>query len=253
MPALRGAGLAIRGLTKRFDQKTAVDDLSFEVARGEIVAVAGPNGAGKSTTLMCLAGLVRPDAGTIAFDGAALGPERGRTIALIPETPEVYPLLTVWEHLAFVAALTRQPPGWEERAETLLARLALRAERDALGNTLSKGMRQKTLLAATVLGGTPVLLLDEPMIGLDPLGQRELRALMTALRADGHAILVSTHLLENAAAMCDRMLVLDRGRLVASGTIDELRARRGDGSIEDVFLDVTRSLPLSSSKGQDRL
>jgi ABC-2 type transport system ATP-binding protein len=241
MPALRGAGLAVRGLTKRYGRKTAVDDLSFEVARGEIVAVAGPNGAGKSTTLMCLAGLVRPNAGTIAFDGAVLGPQRGHAIALIPETPEVYPLLTVWEHLAFVAALTRQPSGWEERAEALLARLALRAERDTLGNALSKGMRQKTLLAATVLGGTPAVLLDEPMVGLDPLGQRELRALLTSLRADGHAILVSTHLLENAAAMSDRMLVLDRGRLVASGTIDELRARRGDGSIEDVFLDVTRS------------
>jgi ABC-2 type transport system ATP-binding protein len=242
MGALRGAGLAVRGLTKRFGGKTAVDGLSFEVERGEIVALAGPNGAGKSTTLMCLAGLVRPDEGTIAFDGAVLGPERGRLVALIPETPDVYPMLTVWEHLAFVAALTKQPAGWVERAEDLLGRLALSAERDTLGNALSKGMRQKTLLAATVLGGTPLLLLDEPMVGLDPLGQRELRALVTGLRADGHAILVSTHLLENAAAMCDRMVVLDGGRLVASGTIEELRARRGDGSIEDVFLDVTRSL-----------
>jgi len=233
--------LAVRGLTKRFDGKAAVDALSFDVARGEVVAVAGPNGAGKSTTFLCLAGLVRPDAGTIAFDGEPLGPERGRTIALIPETPDVYPMVSVWEHLAFVAALTKQPPGWEARAETLLERLAMSAERNTLGNALSKGMRQKTLLAATVLGGAPVLLLDEPMIGLDPLGQRELRAILADLRADGHLVLVSTHLLESAAAMCDRMLVIDRGRLVASGTIEELRARRGDGSIEDVFLDVTRS------------
>jgi ABC-type multidrug transport system ATPase subunit len=232
--------LSVRGLTKRFDGKTAVDDLSFEVARGEVVAVVGPNGAGKSTTFLCLAGLVRPDAGTIVFDGAPLGAQRGRTIALIPETPEVFPLLTVAEHLAFVAALTKQPAGWEVRAETLLARLAMTAERDTLGSALSKGMRQKTLLAATVLGGSPVLLLDEPMIGLDPLGQRELRAIVADLRSTGHAILVSTHMLENAAAMCDRMLVLDRGRLVASGRIDELRARRGDGSLEDVFLDVTQ-------------
>lgn len=203
--------------------------------------MVGPNGAGKSTTLMCLAGLVRPDAGTIAFDGAVLGPERGRWVALIPETPDVYPMLTVWEHLAFVAALTKRPRGWEARADALLDRLALSPERDTLGSELSKGMRQKTLLAATVLGETPALLLDEPMIGLDPLGQRELRTIVSGLRADGHAVLVSTHLLESAAAMCDRMLVLDHGRLVASGTIDELRARRGDGSIEDVFLDVTRA------------
>ena len=233
--------LTVRGLTKRFEGKTAVDGLSFEVARGEVVAVAGPNGAGKSTTFLCLAGLVRPDAGTIAFDGRPLGPERGRTIALIPETPDVYPMLSVWEHLAFVAALTKQPPGWEARAETLLERLAMSAERNTLGNALSKGMRQKTLLAATVLGGAPVLLLDEPMIGLDPLGQRELRAIVADLRAEGHLVLVSTHLLESAAAMCDRMLVINRGALVASGTIEQLRARRGDGSIEDVFLDVTRS------------
>ena len=232
--------LSVRGLTKRFASRTAVDDLSFDVANGEIVAVAGPNGAGKSTTFMCLAGLVRPDAGTIAFDGVVLGPGRGRAIALIPETPEVYPLLTVWEHLAFVAALTQRPAGWERRADDeLLARLALAGERDTLGNALSKGMRQKTLLAATVLGGAPVLLLDEPLIGLDPLGQRELRAIVADLRAQGHAILVSTHLLESAAAMCDRMLVIDRGRLVAAGTIEELRARRQDGSLEGVFFDVT--------------
>jgi len=217
----------------------AVDGLSFAVRRGETVAVVGPNGAGKSTTFLCLAGLLRPDAGTIAFEGARLGGTRGRKIALIPESPDVYPLLTVWEHLAFAAALTKQPRGWEQRANALLERLRLDAERDTLGSTLSKGMRQKTLIAATVLGGAPVLLLDEPLIGLDPLGQRELRAIVAALRADGHAILVSTHLLESAAAMCDRMLVLDRGRLVASGTIDELRARRADGSLEDVFLDVT--------------
>ena len=232
--------LDVRGLTKRFDRRTAVDNVSFEVARGEIVALVGPNGAGKSTTFMCLAGLVRPDAGTIAFEGATLGPQRGRTIALIPETPEVYPLLTVWEHLAFVAALTKQPAGWEDRADALLARLAMTPERDRLGNELSKGMRQKTLLAATVLGGTPVLLLDEPMIGLDPLGQRELRAILHDLRAEGHALLVSTHLLESAAAMCDRMLILDHGQLIASGTIGELRAQHGDGSLEDVFLDLTR-------------
>ncbi len=226
-------------MTKRFDRKLAVDGLSFGVDRGEVVAVVGPNGAGKSTTFLCLAGLLRPDAGTFAFEGVALGATRGRTIALIPENPDVYPLLTVWEHLAFAAALTKQRRGWETRANGLLVRLELDGERDTLGSALSKGMRQKTLIAATVLGGAPVLLLDEPMIGLDPLGQRELRAMIAGLRADGHAILVSTHLLESAAAMCDRMLMIDRGRLVASGTIDELRARRADGSIEDVFLDVT--------------
>ena len=230
--------LAVRGLVKTYDGTTAVDHLSFDVAHGEIVAVVGPNGAGKSTTFLCLAGLVRADEGTITFDDMVLGAERGRTIALIPETPEVYPMLTVAEHLTFVAALTKQPAGWQTRADELLARLGMSGERDTLGHALSKGMRQKTLIAATVLGGAPVLLLDEPLIGLDPLGQRELRSIVADLRDRGHAILVSTHLLESAAAMCDRMIVLDRGKLIASGTVDELR--RGDSTLEDVFLEITK-------------
>jgi ABC-type multidrug transport system ATPase subunit len=232
-------GLTVDGLTKRFGAKLAVRGVSFRVRRGEIVALVGPNGAGKSTTFLALAGLLRPDAGTIAVDGRRLGPERGREIALIPETPDVYPMLTVREHLAFVAGLTGLGRGWEARADALLVRLGIAAERDTLGHALSKGMRQKTLLAATILGDAPVLLLDEPMIGLDPLGQRELRGILDDLRADGHAIVVSTHLLEYAAGFCDRMLVIDAGRIVADGTIDELRALRATGSIEDVFLAVT--------------
>ena len=229
--------LTVRGLTKIYDDTTAVNHLDFDVARGEIVAFVGPTGAGKSTTFLCLAGLVRADDGTITFEGEVLGAERGRTIALIPETPEVYPMLTVFEHLVFVASLTKQPAGWHTRADELLARLGMTGERDTLGHALSKGMRQKTLIAATVLGGAPVLLLDEPLIGLDPLGQRELRAIVKDLRDRGHAILVSTPLLESAAAMCDRMIILDRGRVIASGTIDELRT--GDSSLEDVFLEIT--------------
>jgi ABC-2 type transport system ATP-binding protein len=207
--------LAVSGLVKRFGKKTAIDGLTFEVACGEIVALLGPNGAGKSTTFACLAGLARPDAGTIRFDGRLLESDRGRTVAVIPETPEVYPLLTVWEHLVFVARLCRLDAGWEAQGEALLARFAMLEERNTVGNALSKGMRQKTLIAATVLARTPVLLLDEPMIGLDPRGQRELREMLS-----------------------DRIIVLNAGKLVASGTIDELRAQRA-GSLEDIFLDIT--------------
>ena len=232
------ASLSVSGLTKRFGAKTAIDELSFEVGGGEIVALLGPNGAGKSTTFACLAGLARPDAGTIRFDGRLLESDRGRTVAVIPETPDVYPLLTVWEHLVFVARLCRLEAGWEARGEQLLARFAMLEERDTVGNALSKGMRQKTLIAATVLAGTPVLLLDEPMIGLDPRGQRELREVLAELRAGGTALMISTHQLESAAALSDRIIVLNRGRLVASGTIGELRAHNA-GSLEDIFLDLT--------------
>ena len=189
------AGLCVQALTKRYGRRVAVDGLSFCVSPGEILALAGPNGAGKTTTLLCLAGLLRPDAGTISWDGRPLGPERTRAMALIPETPEVYDMLTVWEHMVFVARSCRLPDGWLASAEELLARLGVADQRDTLGEALSKGMRQKVLVAAAVLAGTPVLLLDEPLIGLDPRGQRELATILRELRAEGRALIVSTHLL----------------------------------------------------------
>lgn len=230
-------GLSVAHLTKRFGAKTAVDDLSLSVDAGEIVALIGPNGAGKSTTFLCMCGLMRPDAGMFAFDGVPLGSRRGRTISLIPETPEVYPLLTVWEHLVFVARLCRLPPGWETRALELLGRFGMLDERATVGDALSKGMRQKTLIAATILAGSPVLLLDEPMIGLDPRGQRELREILRELRAAGTVLLISTHQLEAAETLSDRVVILKEGRTIASGTIAELRA--GGGTLEDVFLEIT--------------
>ncbi len=233
--------LQIDGLGKRFGAKVAVDGLSFSVAAGEIVGLLGPNGAGKSTTFLALAGFLRPEAGTISWNGVALGHDRGRTIALIPETPEVYPLLTVWEHLVFVAKSNALAPGWEKKAGELLERLGLGGERDTLGRALSKGMRQKTLIAATLLADTPVLLLDEPMIGLDPQGQRELREMLFDLRTTGKAIVISTHMIEQAQQLCDRIVILKDGRFVAAGTFDELRERVGREDAEELFLELTRA------------
>ena len=237
---MREPEFVVDGLTKRFGRKIALDDVSFTLDAGEIVGLIGPNGAGKSTAFGILSGLLRPDAGRLRFRGSELGAGRGRFVALIPETPDVYPLLTVWEHLVFVARLCRLPDGWQARAQGLLGRFELLALRDSLGSELSKGMRQKTLVAATILAGTPLLLLDEPMIGLDPLGQRELREILRDLRAAGTAIMLSTHQLEAAEALCDRVVILSRGRVVASGTIDEVRSL-GSGTLEDVFLAITRS------------
>jgi ABC-type multidrug transport system ATPase subunit len=235
---MNGSGLTVDHLTKRYGKKTALEDVSFAVGRGEIVGLIGPNGAGKSTTFGILAGLLRPDAGTLTFEGAALGPDRGKIVSLIPETPDVYPLLTVWEHLVFVARLCKLAEGWVERGEALLGRFGMLPERDTVGSALSKGMRQKTLVAATVLAGAPVLLLDEPMIGLDPAGQRELREILRDLRANGTAIVLSTHQLEAAQALCDRVVILKNGRTLASGSIDEIQAL-GTGTLEDVFLEIT--------------
>src|SRR6267378_8319408 len=235
-----GTGLAVSGLTKRFGSLVAVSELSMQVQPGKILALLGPNGAGKTTTLLCLAGLLRPDAGRIAWQGRPLGVERTRQMALIPETPEVYEMLTVWVHLVFVARSCKVDASWRGQAERLLERLDLADKRDTLGDALSKGMRQKLLIACAVLARTPVLLLDEPMIGLDPRGQRELRDILIEIRGQGGAIVVSTHLLEYIDTLCDRIVILKKGRAILSGGLDEIRHQRDDRNLEDIFLEVTR-------------
>ena len=234
------SGLTVEHLTRRFGRLTAVDDLTFRADRGAILGLLGPNGAGKTTTLLCLAGLLRPNGGAMALDGKRLGADRGRVVALIPESPEVYAMLTVWEHLVFIAKSCRLEAGWQQRAHELLLRLDLFEKRDTLGEALSKGMRQKTLIASTVLAGAPVLLLDEPMIGLDPKGQRELRSILLELRNAGTAIVLSTHLLESAEALCDQVLVMNHGHAVISSPISELRFGELGRSLEDVFLEATQ-------------
>ncbi|MHB8507176.1 MAG: ABC transporter ATP-binding protein [Candidatus Dormibacteria bacterium] len=230
--------LSVTRLSKYYGRKVALDNLDMEVTGGEIVALLGPNGAGKTTTLSCLAGLLRPTFGDIKLDGETLGPNRGRQVALIPETPEVYDLLTAWEHMIFVARTCRFADAWETRASGLLDRLGLSCDRDTLGQSMSKGMKQKLLVAATVFAGTPVLLLDEPMIGLDPAGQRELRQILQELRGQGTAIIVSTHLLQNVESFCDRMVILKQGKVIARGTLAELLEASGGGSLEEAFLDL---------------
>ena len=238
--AAREPQLLVTNLSKRFDSKAVLDGLSFTLGHGEVLGLLGPNGAGKTTTFLCLCGLLRPDGGTITYGGTQLGGDRGRTISLIPETPEVYPMLTIWEHLAFVARSVRLAAGWETRAEELLARFGLEPKRDVLGQALSKGMRQKTLIAATVLAGAPVLLFDEPMIGLDPRGQRELRELIVSLSAAGTSILLSTHLIDSAATLCDRVIIMKEGVAVAEGAVDELLSSvSGSRTLEEAFFELT--------------
>jgi ABC-2 type transport system ATP-binding protein len=241
----RGIGVAdqvgrleVRNLCKRFADRLAVDHLSFIAEAGNILGVLGPNGAGKSTTFLTLSGLLRPDSGEIFLDGAPLHEDRGRTIALIPETPEVIPMLSVWEHLIYVAKLNRLDSGWEERARALMTRLGLDPYQHTLGHALSKGLRQRTLIAATVLLDSPVLLLDEPMIGLDPRAQRELREVLLELRNRGRIILVSTHMLSIAEEMCDQLIIIKAGQSIAYGSIADLRTAHGD-SIESLFMEMT--------------
>ncbi|HTU69269.1 MAG TPA: ABC transporter ATP-binding protein [Candidatus Baltobacteraceae bacterium] len=229
--------LSVRNLTKRYDNQLAVADLTFELAPGEIISVLGPNGAGKTTTFLMLCGLVRPTAGTILWNGSAIGAQRGRTIALIPETPEVYGALTVWEHVVFVARSCNVPGGWETRAEELLERFHLSDQRDTVGARLSKGMQQKTLIVATLIADPPVLLFDEPMIGLDPAGQRELREVIADLARGGKTVAVSTHMLDAARAMSERTLILKAGSKIFDGSLAGLAGEGED--LESAFLRIT--------------
>src|SRR2546429_536724 len=148
-------GLAVVGLTKRFGHTLAVDHLAFEVSPHQILALLGPNGAGKTTTLMCLAGLLRPDSGHITWQGVELGPSRGRQVALIGETPEVYGMLTVWEHMVFVGRACRLEAGMGEGAQPLLHPPGLWGRRDPLGEAPAQGMGQRPPLAPGPAGGEP--------------------------------------------------------------------------------------------------
>jgi ABC-2 type transport system ATP-binding protein len=241
-----GAGppLLARGLTRRFGALVAVDGLDLEVRPGEILGFLGPNGAGKTTTLRMCAGLLKPDAGTIEVAGASLAREPRRAKArfgFVPDRPFLYERLTGAEFLDLVGALYEVPPASaRERIDALAVRLEMT---EALGDPIesySLGMRQKTALMSAVLHDPPLLMLDEPLVGLDPLGARTLKDVLRERAARGLGVLVSTHLLEVAERLCDRVVILHRGRVLAEGTLDELRRGRADHSLEDVFLELTR-------------
>jgi ABC-2 type transport system ATP-binding protein len=236
--------ILIDNLSKRFGTLDAVSDLSFQARDGEIVGLLGPNGAGKTTTIRCIAGLLNPTSGTIAIDGhdmAADAEDARRAFAYVPEVPSVYDLLTVMEHLRFVAAAYDTETEMA-RAEEILMRLDMWDKRHALASGLSKGMKQKLACACAFIHRARNFCLDEPLIGLDPKGARELKEMLIEQRANGMAVLVSTHQLDVAERLCDRVVIINKGSLIEQGTIAELRQRleRGsDTTLEDMFLKLT--------------
>ena len=242
-PTTTSPPLHLEGLVRRFGPVTAVDQVSLAVESGEIVGFLGPNGAGKTTTLRVVAGLLRPDQGTVTIAGHPLATEplaAKRSLGLVPDRPYLYERLNAYEFLAFVAALYDVPAAVaRERGEALLQRLGLLGEARDLIESYSLGMRQKTALAAALLHDPPLLLLDEPLVGLDPQGARVLKDLLRERAARGAGVLVSTHLLDVAERLCDRVVILRRGRVIASGTLASLRGARADATLEDVFLELT--------------
>ena len=240
--------LQVVNLTKRFGGMLAVNDLSFSVNDGEIVGLLGPNGAGKTTTIRCVASLLQPTSGRILLNGHDVSDDpvaAKRALAFVPEVPNPYEMLTVMEHLRFVAAAY----GMEEElvhAEEILTRLDLWEKKNDLGASLSKGMRQKLACACAFIHRAQVFCFDEPLIGLDPKGMRELKSMMMERRAQGNAMLISTHMLDTAERLCDRVIILKRGQLIAEGTVAELKQRlqsSQDVSLEDMFLELTEEAP----------
>jgi ABC-2 type transport system ATP-binding protein len=241
--------LEVVDLVKEYKSLRAVDGLSFTIHPGEIVGLLGPNGAGKTTALRCIAGILRPTYGSVRINGYDLIHEQAKAkgrLAFVPELPSLYELLTVQEHLRFVALCFNALERYERMGDELLARYNLSEKKHELVATLSKGMRQKLAIACAFIHESNVLLFDEPIIGIDPAGVAEVKQELIRAREAGCAILVSTHLLDTAERLCDRVIILRRGRKIAEGTLAELQQLGGQSeTLEQVFLRLTSEHPVT--------
>ncbi len=235
----------IEGVTKSFGDKVAVKDLTLSLNAGEILAFLGPNGAGKTTTLKMTTGLLRPDRGTITVCGVSLSRDprlAKQQIAYIPDQPFIYDKLTGREFIQFAREMYGVPASTaDQRLAELNRRLALDEFLDQLCETYSHGMKQKVALAAALIHSPRVLVVDEPMVGLDPRTARVTKDIFRELVSGGATVFMSTHTLDVAEQVADRIGIIHRGRLVALGTLAELRLKSaiGDGRLEDIFLHVT--------------
>lgn len=233
--------LELEGLVKRFD-RPAVDGLSLRVRRGEFYALLGPNGAGKTTTLRMVAGLLVPDAGSVHVCGIDVlrDPAAAKQrMAWVPDEPILYDKLTPFEYLEFVAALWGMEPAIaQQESEQLLELLGLTPHQHTRCEGFSKGMRQKVTLAGALVHRPELIILDEPLTGLDAGSARTVKQVLQQRVAQGATIVMTTHILEVAERMAERIGILHHGRLLAEGTLEALRARAGSegGTLEDIFL-----------------
>ncbi|MFY9684240.1 MAG: ABC transporter ATP-binding protein [Pseudolabrys sp.] len=237
----RPIALALRGVSKRFD-RPAVDALDLTIYGGEFYALVGPNGAGKTTTLRMVVGLLRPDVGSISIGGidALSDPVAAKQItAWLSDEPMIYDKLTPYEYLEFVAGLWRIDPAIAlVRARELIGWLGLEPHAHERCEGFSRGMRQKVALAGALVHDPKLIILDEPLTGLDAGTARQVKDVLRARVRDGGTVIMTTHILEVAERMADRIGVIARGRLIAEGTLDDLRRQTGETatSLEDTFL-----------------
>ena len=238
--------IEITGLTKRYRDLVAVDDITFSVPKGEIVGFLGPNGAGKSTTMKMLTGFLPASAGAAKVAGFDVFEEPmavKRAIGYLPEIPPVYPDLTVREYLRFVSKLKGiRGPELERQVERSIERVSLGDVSERLIRNISKGYQQRTGLGQALLGNPSVLILDEPTVGLDPRQIGEVRELIGELAGD-HTVILSTHILQEVTATCERVVIINRGQIVADDKLTELVDKHSEGeqkrSLEEIFISLT--------------
>ncbi len=248
--------IELHEVTKRYGDKLAVDALSLQVEAGELFAFLGPNGAGKTTTIKLMCGLLFPNAGTIRIAGMDMSTDGDRArqlISYVPDQPFLYEKLTGREFLQFIADMYAMPRGLgADRMAEMIDTFGLGEFVDDLTEQYSHGMRQRTVFAAALLHDPQLLIVDEPTVGLDPRSIRLLKDLLTTQVMRGMTVFLSTHSLDVAQELADRIGIVDRGRLVICGSLDALRSSAAlNGSLEEVFLKITAESP--ENNGQAKL
>jgi ABC-2 type transport system ATP-binding protein len=234
--------IEVDNLVKTYGSVHAVEGLSFRVAKGEILGLVGPNGAGKTTTLRCMTGIIPPTAGSIrigGFDLATQPLEAKRRLAFVPDEPRLFDYLTAWDHMTITSRLYGVADG-PARAKLLLEEFELGDRRDAYPSELSRGMKQKLMVAMALLHQPEALLLDEPLTGLDPVAMRRMKDRIRTSATSGVAVILSSHMLHLVEELCHRVVVVVRGNKVLDGTLEEIRQASpglsGDADLEAIFM-----------------
>ncbi|MBT4978529.1 MAG: ATP-binding cassette domain-containing protein [Gemmatimonadetes bacterium] len=235
--------IRVEDLRKHFGEVPAVDGISFEAPDGQVTGLLGPNGAGKTTTLRMLYGLMSPDAGHIEVDGSQVAddPQAAQAkMGILPDSRGLYPRLTPREHLRYFGQLHQlDGPTLDARIDELVQLLDMGSIVDRRAEGFSQGERVKTALGRALVHDPANVILDEPTNGLDVMGTRAMRSLIRRMREEGKCVLFSSHIMQEVSALCDRIIIISTGRIVAAGTPDELREQSGQANLEDAFVVLT--------------